>query len=228
MVLRPGISHRVPDQSGMAVFLSAIHFPDLLIFHSSFSVLPPANISYLSQEFMFQKIITILILGCLLIYMGGYHLIYGVYRAEIKQDMRAYLKSHTDTKMGEYLSFSVRNHIIQAKEFDWEETDQEFSYLGGMYDVVNIQYRADSVFICALPDNRENNLADQLATLHKNSQDHHTTSLSLIKMFSVFTQTLPENRESHPLFLSVHNCYFETAIVPIGAEVQSPPPRLAA
>ncbi|MDE3253456.1 MAG: hypothetical protein KGO92_11660 [Bacteroidota bacterium] len=174
---------------------------------------------------MFQKFVTILILGCLLIYMGGYHLVYGVYRAGIKQDMRAYLKNHADTKMGEYLSFRVWNSNIQAKGFDWEETDHEFSYQGSMYDVVNIRYTADSVYICALPDNRENNLADQLATLHKSSMDHHAASLSLIKMFSVFTQTFPDQSTSYPLFCAVHNCYPGINICRIGAEVQTPPPR---
>jgi hypothetical protein len=212
----------------MVVSLFAIHFPDYLFLHSSFSVLPPANISYLSQELMFRKFITILILSCLLIYMGGYHLIYGVYRAGIKQDMRAYLKNHADTKMGEYLSFRVNNHIIQTKEFDWEETDQEFSYRGGMYDVVNIRYTADSVFICALPDSRENNLADQLATLHNNAQDHHTSTLSLIKMFSVFTQIIPENIVSYPLFRTEHNGYPGITLFRISADVQSPPPRIFA
>lgn len=210
----------------MAVFLFGIHFPDPTVLRSSFSVLQPANISYLSPEIMFQKLITILILSCLLIYMGGYHLVYEVYRAGIKQDMRAYLKKHADTKMGEYLSFSARNHIIQAKEFDWEETDQEFSYLGSMYDVVNIRYTTDSVFICALPDNRENNLAEQLATLHKNSQDHHSASLSLIKMFSVFIQTIPDNTTTFRLFRSVHISYPGIAIHRTGADVQTPPPRV--
>lgn len=160
--------------------------------------------------------------------MGGYHLVYGVYRAGIKQDMRAYLKHHPDTKMGDYLCFRVKDHNIQAKNFSWEETDQEFSYLGSMYDVVNIRYSGDSVFIFALPDNRENNLADQLATLHKNSQDPHAASFSLIKMFSVFTQTFPVIATTYPIFCSSHALYPEQSLYRIGTEVQTPPPRFVA
>ncbi len=157
--------------------------------------------------------------------MGGYHLIYGVYRAGIKQDMRAYLKDHKDLRLGDYLGFRQQNHAVQSDEFSWEETNREFSYRGKMYDVVNIRYTTDSIYICALRDNREDDLSDVLVTLRKNSQDHHSAAISMIKIFSVFTHTAPIITQIYSLPVSVPAFYAEKRIFPVRSEVQTPPPR---
>ena len=101
--------------------------------------------------------------------------------------MRDYLKKNNDTRYGEHLSFKSVNGEVGNKDFNWEEKNEEFSYLGEMYDVVTVQYSADSIHICALKDARENNLAKQLAEIHHSKNANAPASgLNFLKFFSVF------------------------------------------
>ena len=101
--------------------------------------------------------------------------------------MRDYLKNNTDTRFGEHLSFKSVNGVISNKDFNWEEKNEEFSYLGEIYDVVTVQYSADSIHIWVLKDARENNLAKQLAEIHHSKNANAPASgLNFLKFFSVF------------------------------------------
>ena len=158
--------------------------------------------------------------------MGGYHLVYTIYQAGIKQEIRSYLSTHADTRYGTYLNFKLEKGNIANTGFEWEELNEEFRYNNEMYDVVSVQYTADSVRICALKDSRENQLAQNLLEIHQQKQNSSSSSsLSVVKFFSIFTFDIREDG-----FLSQHNYISYAHVKEPGFfsnnfEVQVPPPR---
>jgi hypothetical protein len=115
---------------------------------------------------------------------------------------------------------------VNDPAFEWEETNEEFSYHGELYDVVSIKKTKDSIRICALKDDRENDLEKQIAGIRHSKQDKDANPvLSLMKFFSVFEQTT-----NGIVFLS-HNmpvlyCVSANPVyVSCNTEIHSPPPR---
>lgn len=177
-------------------------------------------------ESVLRKLLSISILCCLVIYIGGYHLIYAVYRAGIKQEMRAYLQKNKDTRLGTYFSFAVKDKKITDTHFSWEEKDEEFSYDGKMYDVVTVAYHSDSARICALKDERENNLAEQLAVIHNgNHTDSEAGAKTAFHFFSVFTMIQEPFYPCRTSFIIRHWPGSAERILLDLTEVTTPPPR---
>lgn len=161
-----------------------------------------------------------------MIYIGGYHLVYAVYRAGIKQEMRVYLQKNKDTRLGTYLSFAVKDKQVSDPYFEWEETGKEFSYRGEMYDVVTLSCQSDSIRICALKDERENNLAGQLAVIHQSShQNNAANTRAVLHFFSVFTVEPEQVCQGQLSSVILHTAYFHTKPVLNTGEVTTPPPR---
>ena len=158
--------------------------------------------------------------------MGGYHLVYTIYQSGIKQEMKSYLSTHKDPRFGTYLNFKLEKGKINNQNFEWEELNEEFSYNQEMYDVVNVQYTADSIRICAIKDTRENQLAQNLMGIHKQKQNNSSgSSLSVLKFFSIFIFDIQEERlfsqRSSILYATViEHDFFSNAF-----DVQAPPPR---
>ena len=180
----------------------------------------------LGHQTALRKIFSILILCCLFIYIGGYHLVYTFYQYNLKQEMRAYLQTHDDARYGTYLSFPVVKNKIADPAFEWEETNKEFSYHGELYDVVAIKRTQDSIRICAMKDDRENDLEKQMAGIRHSKQERDSNPvLSLMKFFSVFEQAGDEI-----VFLSrkipVSYCVSPNRdYTSCHTEIHSPPPR---
>lgn len=140
--------------------------------------------------------------------------------------MHAYLQTHDDTRYGTYLNFPLVKNEVNDPGFKWEETNEEFSYHGEMYDVVSIKTTKDSIRICALKDDRENELDKQLENIRHSKNDRNANPvLSLMKFFSAFdqvnagivflTHTIPVHYSvnPNPVYLSY------------STEIHSPPPR---
>ncbi len=167
-----------------------------------------------------------MILCCLVIYIGGYHLVYVFYQYNLKQEMRAYLQTHKDTRFGTYLDLALVNNEVTDPSFEWEETNQEFRYKGEMYDVVSVQKLQTSIHICALKDDRENDLEKQISSIrHTNNENGSNPVLSLMKFFSAFDIT-----ESAIVFSPIKKGlrYFSWPchdLISVGTDIHSPPPR---
>ena len=210
----------------MQELTSGIHSNKAVAFIHHFTKAAFQTFTILGHQTALRKIFSILILCCLVIYIGGYHLVYIFYQYNLKQEMRVYLQTHNDTRYGTYLNFPVVKNEVSDPAFEWEETDAEFSYQGALYDVVSVQRTKDSIRICALKDDRENDLEKQIAGIRHSKQDRDTDPvLSLLKFFSAFEQT-----HNGIVFLS-HNIavtYRESAnpvYVSCNTEIHSPPPR---
>lgn len=186
----------------------------------------PQTFTILRPVTALKKIFSILILCCLAIYIGGYHLVYALYQSSIKQEMRAYLATHTDTRYGSYFNFKMEKNRIDDPLFNWEENNKEFRYKGEWYDVIAIQKSGDSIRISSIKDDRENRLEKQLAEIHQNKHNcSSTTSISFIKFFSLFY--IPGNMQKYITHSGVIT-YFLTDdrnCLSINCQVSTPPPR---
>jgi hypothetical protein len=170
--------------------------------------------------------VTILLLCCLVIYIGGYHLVYAVYQYGIKNEMKAYLSTHTDLRYGVYLDFLVNAEGIEDPAFEWEEENEEFKYKGDWYDVVSVKNSTDSIHICAIKDDRENELEKGLSAIH--GETHSSSGAAPVSFFKFFPAFYFSN--THPTFFSqqdavIYHLYREEVLLPVSQEVNTPPPR---
>jgi hypothetical protein len=141
--------------------------------------------------------------------------------------MRAYLQTHDDTRYGTYLIFPIVKNEVRDPDFEWEETNEEFSYHGELYDVVSVKITKDSIQICGLKDDRENGLEKQMANIRHSKHDTGANPiLSLLKFFSAFDQVSTgivflSNSMLIPYSLSPNPVYASC-----NTEINSPPPRV--
>lgn len=171
-----------------------------------------------------RKLLSVILLCCLLVYMGGYHLVYSLHKQELKNEMRAWLSVHAGVQIGDRFHFVLDKQNISDPFFTWEEQDHEFSYQGELYDVVTITYEKNSVTITALKDGRENELESQLAKLNSSTQGKNTQK-ALVKFFPVYIHdtdqslTIPESN-----LLSCSTGLYDGPADPLLAVI-APPPR---
>lgn len=171
-----------------------------------------------------RKLLSFILLFCLVLYMGGYHLVYALYRQELKNEMRAWLSVHDNEPIGDNFYFSLNGKNITDDAFTWEEHDHEFSYHGELYDVVTIHYTENGVTIHALKDGRENELAKQLAGLDHTKQEKNSHK-ALLKFFPVCILPLLTEEAPAERALSLYNRTITPAAVFLPASILTPPPR---
>jgi hypothetical protein len=164
-------------------------------------------------------------LCCLLVYIGGYHLVYAIHQFGLRQEMRAYLKTHPDIRYGSYFSLGIKKGRVTDKAFNWEEENEEFRYNNELYDVVTLQSKGDSLYISALKDDNENNLEQHVKQVRHSREGSPAATVSLSKFFPVLF--MPANQKNatksagsrqYAVFHSVQYCYDYS-------EVHTPPPR---
>lgn len=174
-----------------------------------------------------KKAITIFLLFSLLITIGGYHLLYHIYKQGVKKEMKSYLAAHKDTRYGSYFSFFLSGNRISDPSFQWEDNQNEFRLHGELYDVVSSKKDGDSIRICAIKDTKENNLEKKVAELHRNKgnkdSDKALYNLTFFSLYSLF----PE--ESSPVIQSFSVSFSAIGVnklIPIYIPILSPPPRV--
>lgn len=171
-----------------------------------------------------KKLLPVILLFCLVVYMGGYHLIYALYKQGIRHDMRAWLSHHHDATFGNRFSFALSDNTVADPFFSWEETGAEFRYRGELYDVVSIHYGKDRISVCALKDGRENELDQQLSVLDHHKQEKQKT-LSVLKFFSVFIAA-GQTAFSGSMAVTVHRMPLGLyQLLHASPEINTPPPR---
>ena len=139
--------------------------------------------------------------------------------------MQAYLKHNPDTRYGTYLSFHLSNNSISDPSVEWEKENEEFRYKGEFYDIVTVQRDADSIRIFALKDDRENKLEKQLAEIHHTHSNSSSSTISVLKFFSVFYIPDGENKGIQELSPVQYASIVKTIFYPADPEVHTPPPR---
>jgi hypothetical protein len=171
-----------------------------------------------------KKIATIFVLCSLLIYIGGYHLMYALHKQNIKAEMRQWVSSHKRSELGDRFSFVQNGDTISDPAFEWEETNTEFRYHGELYDVIQIRYDKDKVHIIALKDGKENELDKQLSALDAHRQGKQKAG-SVFKFFSVFVSfegnrlIFPENANQNKIPAGI------AQLASLATSIALPPPR---
>ena len=175
-----------------------------------------------------RKSLSILLLTVLLIYMGGYHLWYALYKVHLKAEMHQYIVAHPDAKAACHFVFNLNKagHIGQ-NNFKWEEKNKEFKWMGMLYDVITITYNQTTVTICCLPDNAENNTDLFHLALQKSRNDAGKQNrLSFSQIFSFFYA--PQHLQINPILVA-ENVWFITSFSKHSnppAFILQPPPRI--
>jgi hypothetical protein len=173
-----------------------------------------------------RKTFSFILLFCLLVYIGGYHLIYSLYQQGLKTEMKAFLKENKASKFGTRLELTIIGNQIKDANFSWEEVNVEFRYQGDLYDVVNIEKHNSKIVLICIKDNDENQLENQLKEIHKINKTGSSKSLqNNFKFFSVFYL-----EKQIRLYLSKKAKkevipYFASGLLATFFEIQLPPPR---
>lgn len=166
-----------------------------------------------------RKMLTILALGCLLFFIGGYHLLYQCRLAEVKAAVKENLAAIPASALTQLLLSPS-----EAAALKWED-EAEFCYHGKMYDVVKAEKKDGRLVYWCLADDKETALTEAYAKTQHSSSGKDTSG-SLIKLLNVpflsvtyswaiaFPQRLPSS------FLNYSSRFSSS-----GVTVLTPPPK---
>ncbi len=115
-----------------------------------------------------KKIIIILLCICFFLNITGYHIIFYLRQQEIKAEMREVIRMQSHNEHETDFSFSV-NDKHSMDHLDWKG-DDEFSFNGEMYDVIEKRIENGKLIIRSIADKRETALLDKL-TRHWNQSE---------------------------------------------------------
>lgn len=122
-----------------------------------------------------QKLIAIVLLGCLLMTTVGYHLVFRVQLHHLKAEMKRNLRNARNRKELTELSFDAD----QLQQLAWED-EQEFNWKGEWYDVVEKKMVNGRLHVLCIADKKEKKL---LENYQENTDKHHKGGLaSLVKL----------------------------------------------
>ena len=88
---------------------------------------------YIATSKQVKKSVSLILLICMLTYIGGYHLIYTFYQQGLKLEMKAYLKENKQSNFGVKFQFNLSKGEISNPDFVWEEKGEEFKYKNEYY-----------------------------------------------------------------------------------------------
>ena len=161
----------------------------------------------------------------MLIYVGGYHLFFAWHQANLKTEMKAYLKQHQSSKYGTTIQLKTYNGQINDVNFSWEEEGTEFRYHDLLYDVVTIDHQAGMVTICCLLDNSENQLEQQINDIHKTENKQTNKSGLSIKYFSNFCILKSSSIQFYSPKNFLYNLFPQNKISNYSSKIICPPPQ---
>jgi hypothetical protein len=128
-----------------------------------------------------KKIISILLLLCLLLNIIGYHLIFHLRQAEIKAEMKKVLRLKANKDDEIVFVFSLTHKKALAK-LEWED-DHEFRLNGEMYDVIERKIANHKLVIRCISDKKETALIERYEKMNTESNSRDKLAL-LLKFFA--------------------------------------------
>ena len=165
-------------------------------------------------------------LAGIMLYMGGYHLVFSIYQAGIKKEVKNYLTHHQDQTLGTHFNFILTGNTISDKNFNWEEINEEFTFQGEYYDVAAISREADTIRITAIKDGEENTLLEKWQSLQlRNNSPSAGNNHAVIKFFPAFYyEAITYDFSISPL--PKNHSLMGKIFLPLSAEeLIGPPPR---
>ena len=159
-------------------------------------------------------------------YTGGYHFLYMIYQLDLKSEMKASLSKNDQNHFGTHFSFAIVKDQITDTHFSWEEENEEFRFNNDLYDVVSVKRTADSIQICGLKDNIENNFEQAWNEIHHKNRDASSAiATSFVKLYCAYHHI---NNKADTIFkdistkhASITHPLFCVAVI----DVNTPPPK---
>lgn len=173
-----------------------------------------------------KRTATILVLCCLLIYMGGYQLIMVGYQLGSKAEMKAWLRQNRESEYNTVFSFTAANATIADPSLIWEEEGEEFLYKGSMYDVVSIEYANGKATVYCINDEEENKLSKLAEELRQKHSKESSGAKSIFRKILITSFDLQEESASmiplvEPALTMTHQ--LNQWVNPV-TDILSPPP----
>lgn len=158
--------------------------------------------------------------------VAGYHLYFYQLQRSVKESARQYLRSKDFSGYAAWLTFPV--HPTAGEDRISWEGDDEFSYRGEMYDVIEKIKVNDQWLIKCISDKKEDSLIAQYTSLAKDdwgntAKKRTSTILKLIDNLFVYTAVAP--RINYPVITHTAAGEYDAPLASLSAEVLTPPPR---
>ena len=170
-----------------------------------------------------KKLIFIFLSVCFLLNITGYHIIFYLQQEGIKAEMRAAIRMQTYSEDETDFVFSV-NDKQSMSQLDWEG-DDEFSYKGEMYDVIDRKIEDGKLTIRSIADKQETALLNKVKDHWNQNEKSNKVADELFQLL----QSLFHSSKAEELVLikpSVNRISFIS--LPLPSEVKkipTPPPR---
>lgn len=171
-----------------------------------------------------KKIVSILLLFCLLLNIVGYHIIFSLRKGELKAEMKKALRMRANREDEIIFVFSLKEKKT-ISQLEWEGND-EFRLNGQMYDVIEKRVEKNKLVLRCISDNKETCLIKKFAKM--NTENNSKSRLALLMQLfgsSYLATTNPDMIIRYkPVPSSIH---FQTDPFPSRVrDVLTPPPQV--
>lgn len=175
-----------------------------------------------------KKAASVILLFCLLVFTGGYHLIVAGYRVGLKKEIRTGLLQNPKSNITQTFHFTTIGNDIQNISFSWVDEGEEFTYDGTLYDVVSILYQNNQVSIECYRDKEETKLVKLIAEIQQKQNRQPSGSKSVIhKMMQMVMEV--HTSPGQFKYRVKRNTFSSFSLLPIKGHtaIVSPPPETA-
>jgi hypothetical protein len=177
-----------------------------------------------------KRFIAILFFLTLLIYSGGYFLIYAYQKMMIRQEVSTMLHSDHSVAQSFLTNFSFPSENFEQNKiahFHWTEEGKEFSYDGHLYDVVSLHCNGSNTIITCINDKEETRLEDRLVKMSDNFNKKVNAKIPLILKLVSSNFICPQHASIYSVASQtvVHNLYPVNTFISIAPAISIPPPK---
>jgi hypothetical protein len=170
-----------------------------------------------------KKLIVIFLSVCFFLNITGYHILFYFRQEEIKAEMRESIRLQTYSENETDFIVSL-NDKPSMDQFDWEG-DDEFSFKGEMYDVIERKTENGKLIIRSIADKRETALLNK-AKDHWNQNEKSNKAAE--ELFQLLQSLFHSSKTEELVFIkpSVYKNSFISLQLPSEViQIPTPPPR---
>ena len=156
----------------------------------------------------------------------GYYLAFRLRQVELKKEVRAYLKSHTNDEHLTHFEVQLQDGTFTDERFAWEN-ETEFEYAGKMYDVIEKIITGNSMVMHCLEDQKETELLKAFASMQNRETQHgKNRTASLLQIISTVYLPIQITCIPPPPIASTYNFKsYTSTLVERAADILTPPPQ---
>jgi len=172
-----------------------------------------------------KKLASILLLLCLLLNIVGYHIIFHLRQAEIKGEMKKFLRMKANSGDEIDFVFSLNDKKAISK-LEWEEND-EFRFNGQMYDLIEKRIERNKLILRCISDDKETCLMKKFAKMNTENNSKGKLAL-LLQLFS--SSYLPTSNTEMPIRYKPVPSIIHFQADPFSSQVRdvlTPPPQVS-